>query len=132
MAGCKCCSSYTPSAYIWAVLSIISAILCPIGLYFSNWLQKELPSGYTSFSSFRLCMNQSTQISFSCDSYFTFNEIYTPHWKAVTLLMGAGACCLVFTSLLSLFGFCVTKLFNKCITAVVAIFQSLGGELHVL
>lgn len=132
MASCKCCSSYTLPAYIWACLSLLSAVLCPVGLYFSNWLQRELSGTYNSLSSFRLCINESSRISISCDSYFTFNEIYTSEWKAVTLLMGAGACCFVFTALLSLFGFCVTKLFNKCITAIVALFQSLGGELLYL
>lgn len=132
MASCKCCSSYTLPAYIWALLSLLSAVLCPVGLYFSNWIQREISGSYNSLSSFRLCINESSQISLSCDSYFTFNEIYTTEWKAVTLLMGTGACCFVFTALLSLFGFCVTKLFNKCITAVVILFQSLGGELLCL
>lgn len=127
--GCKCCSSYTLPAYLWAALSSLSAVLCPIGLYFSNWLQRKTPENtYNCLSSFRLCLNETSLIQISCDAYFSFNEIYSPEWKAITLMMGLGACCLVFAGVMSLFGFCVRKLFNRYVTILVAILQCFGGE----
>ena len=131
MAGCcKCCSRWALPALVWSFLSLTTAVLCALGLYFSNWLQRESSNGtYNSVSSFRLCVNESSQISISCDSYFTFNEIYSTEWQVVTLLMGLGACFLVFAALLSLFIFCVHKFFNKCVTSTIAVIQCLGGNL---
>ena len=132
MASCRCCSTYTLPAFLWALLSSVAAVLCPTGLYFSNWLQRKTPyNTYNSLSSFRLCLNETNLITVSCDAYMSFNEIYSAEWKAITLLMGFGACCLIFAALMSLFGICVRKLFNKCITASVATLQGLGGEFRV-
>ena len=126
---CRCCSSYTLPAYIWTVASSLSAIICPIGLYFSNWLQRETPdSAYNSLSSFRLCLNETSQFSLSCEAYLSFNEIYSTQWKAITLLMGIGACCLIFACAMSLFGLCIRKLFNRCVTVLVTVVQCLGGK----
>lgn len=128
---CKCYSSYTAPAYIWASLSIIAAILCPFGLYFSNWLEKPVGINgdfWDSVSSFRVCKNESSRISSSCTSYLSFDQIYSVEWKAVTLLMGAGACLLVLVALTAIFGFCITKLFNKAVVILTFTFQLLGGE----
>lgn len=125
----RCCSSYTAPAYIWAALSIIAAILCPFGLYFSNWLEKSAGDGrWDSVSSFRVCRNESSMISTACSSYLSFGQIYSAEWKAVTLLMGLGACLLVLVALTAIFGFCVTKLFNKVVVVLTFSFQLLGGE----
>lgn len=130
MTKCKCYSSYTPLSYLWAFLSLLAALLCSIGLYFSNWLQRETPEGtYNSVSPFRLCLNESSQLSMSCDAYLSFNEMYSSHWKAVTLLMGFGACLSVLSALLALFGLCVQKLFNFFVTGVAVSSQGLAGEL---
>lgn len=133
MADCcsKYCSRWTLPSLLWSVVSVVSAILCSVGVYFSNWLQHETNAGlYNSISSFRLCVNQSSQISISCESYFTFNDISSTEWQAVTLIMGAGACFLVFTALLSLFVICGYNFFTKCSTCVLATLQSVGGKLH--
>jgi len=126
---CRCCSSYTWPAYIWAFLSIIAAFLCPFGLYFSNWLEARQAGGtYDSVSSFRVCLNETSRISAACDSYLNFNEIYSTYWQAVTLLMGIGACFLVLVALTSIFGFFVRKLFNPLIVILITCFQALGGK----
>ena len=124
----RCCSSYTPPAYVWAVLSILAAFMCPFGLYFSNWLEREEGGRYNSASSFRLCLNETSRISVSCDSYLTFGDMYSAEWQAVTLMMGIGACFLVLVALMAIFGFCVRKLFNKAVVALAATVQVLGGE----
>lgn len=127
---CKCYSSYTAPAYIWAVLSILAAILCPFGLYFSNWLEKPvdgMDNHWDSVSSFRVCRNESSRLSSSCSSYLSFDRIYSDEWKAVTLLMGAGACMLVLVALTAIFGLFVTKLFNKAVVVLTFTFQLLGG-----
>ena len=129
MAGCRCCSSYTLPAYIWAVLSILAAIACPFGLYFSNWLERETPSGkFHSVSSFRICLNETNRFSVACDSYLTFGEAYSTVWKAVTLIMGGGSCFLILVALTAIFGFFVRKLFNKAVVALTMMFQALGGK----
>ena len=130
MAGCgKLCSRWTVPTLLWSALSLVSAVLCSLGLYFSNWLQRETPDGsINSVSSFRLCLNESDQISASCDSYFTFDEIFSPEWQAVTIMMGLGACLLVFTGLISIFAFCVHRFCNKCLVCTIAIVQCFGGE----
>lgn len=133
MAGCcrNYCSRWTLPSLLWSVVSLLSAGLCSLGVYFSNWLQRETDGGvYNSISSFRLCLNQTNQISISCDSYFTFNDIPSTEWQAVTLIMGAGACFLVFTALLSLFVICGYNFFTKCSTCVLGSLQSMGGELY--
>ena len=129
---CKCFSSYTLPAYIWAVISIIAAIMCPFGLYFSNWLEISRSSGrWDSASAFRLCLNESSRISVECSSYLMFNDIYSDEWRAVTLLVGAGACLLVLVALTSIFGFCVSKLFNLVVVIITFICQLLGGEICI-
>lgn len=129
MARCVCPSSYTAPAYIWAFLSILAAIMCPFGLYYSNWLEIEpIPGRFNSLSSFRLCLNESSRISIGCTSYLTFGDIYSDEWKAVTLLMGAGACFLLLVALTSIFGFCVRKLFNKVVVVLTFCFQALGSK----
>lgn len=127
---CRCYSSYTAPAYVWAVLSIIAAILCPFGLYFSNWLEKSVDDGshWDSVSSFRVCRNESSRISSRCASYLSFDQIFSNEWKAVTLLMGIGACLLVLVALTAIFGFCITKLFNRAVVVLTFTFQLLGGE----
>ena len=126
---CKCCSSYTWPAYIWATLSILAAFMCPFGLYFSNWLVARQEDGtYNSVSSFRVCLNETSRISFSCDSYLMFDGIYSTYWQAVTLLMGIGTCFIVLVALTSIFGFFVRKLFNPVVVAITGSFQALGGE----
>lgn len=130
--ACKCPSSYTVPAYIWAFLSILAAVMCPLGLYFSNWLEIRSEDNWDSLSSFRICRNESSRISVSCSSYFTFNQIYSKEWKAVTLLMGGGACFLVLVALTAIFGFFVVKLFNKVVVVLTFVFQLLGGEPDVL
>ena len=130
MAGCcgKCCSSWTVPTLLWSFLSVASAALCSLGLYFSNWLQHEVDGSFNSLSSYRLCVNQTSEISTDCDSYFTFNEIVSPEWKAVTVLMGLGACLLVFSGLISLFACCVHRFCNKCLVCTLAVLQCLGGK----
>ena len=124
----SCCSSYTASAYIWAVLSIISAITCPFGLYFSNWLEREYSDGrITSLSSYRKCENETGRITVSCDDYYSFEEMYSSWWKAVTLLFGAGACLLILVALTATFGFCIKHLFNIVVAVITIIAQILGG-----
>lgn len=126
---CKCCSSYTWPAYIWASLSILAAFMCPFGLYFSNWLVARQADGtYNSVSSFRVCLNETSRISFSCDSYLMFDRMYSTYWQAVTLLMGIGTCFMVLVALTSIFGFFVRKLFNPVVVAITGSFQALGGE----
>lgn len=129
MACCKCYSSYTIPAYLWVLVSSLAAVICPIGLYFSNWLQRETPENtYNSLSPYRLCLNETKLISLSCDAYYSFNEIYSTEWKAITLMMGFGACCLIFVAAMSFLGFCVRKLFNVIVTVLVATVQCLGGQ----
>lgn len=132
---CKCLSSYIALSYIWAFLSIIIAIICPFGLYFSNWLEKTYvidgSSTFDSVSSFRVCLNESSRISFECSSYNTFDGIFSPEWQAATLLMGAGSCLLVLVALTSIFGFCVSKLFNRVVVVLTFLFQLFGGEYEV-
>ena len=128
MAKCRCPSSYTIPAYIWAFLSIISAILCPIGIYFSNWLERHINGTVNSASSFRVCINETSIASISCSSYLSFDQIFSPEWKAVTLIMGAGGCFLVLVALTSIFGFCVRHLYNKAVMILTLIFQALGSE----
>lgn len=124
----KCCSRWTLPSLLWSSLSLFSATLCSLGLYFSNWLQRETSDGvFNSVSSYRLCLNQTTQLSTSCDSYFTFNEIYSREWQAVTLLMGVGACLLTFIALVSLFVLCMHRFCNKCLVCIIAFLQSVGG-----
>ena len=130
---CKCCSSYTPPAYVWALLSVISAILCPFGLYFSNWLEREADmvdgqQHWDSVSSFRVCRNESSRFSTACNSYLSFNQIPSDEWKATTLLMGLGACLLVLVALTALFGLFIPKLFNKVVVILTFSFQLLGGR----
>ena len=128
-----CCSSYTWPAYVWTVFSSLSGLLCSLGLYFSNWLQRETPENtYNSLSAFRLCLNETNQFSLSCVAYFSFNDIYSTEWKVVTLLMGTAALCLVFAATMSLFGLCVRKLFNKYTTVLVAVSQALGGIVIII
>ena len=128
MAKCKCPSSYTIPAYIWAFLSIIAAILCPLGIYFSNWLVRENNGTFDTVSSFRVCLNETSRTSLSCSSYLTFDQIYSAEWKAVTLLMGAGGCFLVLVALTSIFGFCVKRLFSLVVMILTLIFQAFGSE----
>lgn len=128
---CKCPSSYILPAYIWAVLSIIAAILCPFGLYFSNWIERETaPGSWDSISSFRVCINESSRFSTDCSSYLLFGDIYSNEWRASTLLLGIGACFLVLVALTAIFGFCIVKLFNKVVVVLTFCFQLLGGELE--
>lgn len=130
MARCHCPSSYRLPAYIWAFLSILAAIMCPFGLYYSNWLERPEPNNaLSSMSSFRLCLNRTSRIATDCASYITFDNIYSTEWKAVTLLMGIGSCFLLLVALTSIFGFCVRKLFNKVVVALTFCFQALGSKL---
>lgn len=125
----SCCSSYTAPAYIWAILSIISAIACPFGIYFSNWLELEYSDGkITSLSSFRKCENESSRITVSCDDYYSFGEIYSASWQAVTLLFGMGACLLILVALTGIFGFFVKHLFNAVVGVISIIAQCIGGK----
>ena len=122
------CSRWTLPSLLWSALSLLSAALCSLGLYFSNWLQRETPDGtYNSASSYRLCLNQTSQLSASCDSYFAFSEIYSTEWRAVTLMMGLGACILTFTALISVSVLCIHRFCNKYLLCVVTVLQSLGG-----
>lgn len=126
---CECCSRWSLPTVLWSVLSLVSATLCSLGIYFSNWLERETDDGaLNSVSAFRLCLNESSQLSTSCNSYFTFSEIYSPQWQAVTLLMGLGACMLVFTALISLFLLCVHGFCNTCLMCTNAVIQGLGGR----
>lgn len=125
----SCCSSYTAPAYIWALLSILAAVTCPFGLYFSNWLEKVTgPEMVSSLSSFRMCTNE-TLFSVTCETYLSFNEMYTDAWRAVTLMFGIGACFLILVALTAIFGFCVKHLFNIVVTVITVIAQVLGGKL---
>lgn len=129
---CKCPSSYSAPAYVWALFSVVSACMCPFGLYFSNWIEKETNGTISSASSFRLCLMQSSRISSNCESYYSFNEMYSIEWKTVTLLIGIGACFLMLVALTSLFGLFVRYLFNKVVAVLTIIFQLLGGMLCTL
>ena len=62
-----------------------------------------------------------------CGRLISFDSILAIEWKAATLLMGIGSCCLVVTAFISLFGCCIRKLFNICLTLVVALVQMLGS-----
>ena len=124
----SCCSSYTAPAYIWAILSIIAAVTCPFGLYFSNWLELEYSDGrITSLSSFRKCVNETTRITISCDDYYSFGDIFSPAWKAVTLLFGIGSCLLILVALTAIFGFFIKHLFNIVVGIITIVSQILGG-----
>ena len=121
-------SSYNVPAFIWTVLSGIAALACSIGLYFSNWIERDVGDNeVNSMSSYRVCI-QYSKFSFSCDSYLSFGNIYSPEWKACTVMMGCGACLLILVALTSLFGLCVKKLFNIVICVIIVVSQVTAGE----
>lgn len=125
----SCCSSYTAPAYIWAILSILSAITCPFGLYYSNWLEyRANDTTVTSLSSFRRCENQSSRFSIKCDDYLSFSQMYSTSWQTVTLLFGIGACLLILVALTAIFGFFVRYLFNIGVIIITVLAQVLGGK----
>ena len=126
----SCCSSYTPLAYVWAFMSVLVAIACPFGLYFSNWLEIADENGTTvsSVSSFRECFNESHRISLPCEDYLSFGEMYSAEWQAVTLMFGLGACLLILVALTAIFGFFVKHLFNIGVTVVIMVLQITGGK----
>lgn len=125
----SCCGSYTAPAYVWTILSVLSALMCPFGLYFSNWLEHVSPEGtVSSLSSFRRCINETQRITVSCDDYLNFNDIYSPAWKAVTIIFGIGACLQILVALTAIFGLCINQLFNVCVLIITIAAQVIGGE----
>ena len=124
-------SSYNPPAFVWTFLSVIAALACAIGLYFSNWIEQDDGDKVNSMSSYRVCLQQD-MISVNCDSYMSFGEIFSPEWRACTVMMGCGACLLILVALTSLFGLCVKKLFNVVICAIIITSQVLAGECSLI
>lgn len=125
-------SSYNLPAFVWTVLSVIAALACSIGLYFSNWIERDVGDNeVNSMSSYRVCIGYK-KISVSCDSYLSFGDIYSPEWKACTVMMGCGACLLILVALTSLFGLCVKKLFNIVICVIIIVSQVLAGGLYYI
>lgn len=121
-------SSYNPPAFVWTFLSVIAALACSIGLYFSNWIERDAGGDkVNSMSPYRVCIEHN-KISVSCNSYLSFGNIYSPEWRACTLMMGCGACLLILVALTSLFGLCVKKLFNIVICIIIIVSQVLAGE----
>lgn len=121
-------SSYNPPAFVWTFLSVIAALACSVGLYFSNWIERDAGNEeVNSMSSYRVCIGYS-KISVSCDSYLSFGNIYSPEWQACTVMMGCGACLLILVALTSLFGLCVKKLFNIVICVIIIVAQVLAGK----
>ena len=121
-------SSYNPPAFVWTFLSVIAALACSVGLYFSNWIERDVGNEQVdSMSSYRVCRGYD-KISVSCDSYLSFGNIYSPEWQACTVMMGCGACLLILVALTSLFGLCVKKLFNIIICVIIVSAQVLAGK----
>lgn len=124
-----CWSSYTWPAYIWSVLSILSAIVVGVSVYFSNWIQlQEVDGLWSSMSPYRICANFSSQITIECEDYLSFNEMFSDWWRACTILVGAGACFLILVAITSVFGMVVPRLFSKIVTVLIAGVQFFGGE----
>jgi hypothetical protein len=111
---------------------VLPAILCPFGLYFSNWLELVYSDGkVTSFSSFRRCINETQRISVTCEDYLTFDDMFSPSWRAVTILFGAGSCLQILVALTALFGLCIKGLFNVCVLIIMVITQVIGALLYI-
>ena len=125
-------SSYNLPAFVWTFLSVIAALACSIGLYFSNWIERDTGGDkVNAMSPYRVCFRYD-MISVSCDSYMSFGEIFSPEWRACTVMMGCGACLLILVALTSLFGLCVKKLFNVIICAIIITSQVLAGECRLI
>ena len=124
-----CWSSYTWPAYIWSILSILSAITVGVSVYFSNWIQLQEADGrWSSMSPYRICANFSSQITIQCEDYLSFEEMFSDWWRACTILVGAGACFLILVAITSVFGMVVPRLFSKVVTVLIAGVQFIGGE----
>lgn len=125
-------SSYKLPAFVWTFLSVIAALACSIGLYFSNWIERDAGGNkVNSMSPYRVCVGYN-KISFDCDSYLSFGDIYSPEWRACTVMMGCGACLLILVALTSLFGLCVKKLFNIVVCTIIVVSQVLAGECSLI
>lgn len=120
-------TSYNLPSFVWAFLSVTAAIACSIGIYFSNWIERDAINGnVNAMSSYRVCQEHG-KISFGCDSYLSFGDIFSPEWQACTIMLGCGACLLILVALTSLFGLCVRKLFNIVICIIIVTSQALAG-----
>ena len=126
-----CWSSYTWPAYIWTILSLISAITVSFSIYFSNWIHFVENGKITSLSTFRICPNSTETIQVSCEDYLSFENMYSDEWRACTIILGIGACLLILVALTAIFGMFIPRLFNKCVTAITAVTQILAGELNL-
>jgi len=121
-------TSYNLPSFVWTFLSVIAAIACAIGIYFSNWIERDaVDDKVNAMSSYRACMEYAS-ISLECDSYLSFGDIFSPEWQACTVMLGCGACLLILVALTSLFGLCVRKLFNLVICIIIVTSQVLAGK----
>ena len=121
-------TSYNLPSFVWTFLSVIAAITCSIGIYFSNWIERDAVNGnVNAMSSYRVCIGHG-KISLGCDSYLSFGDIFSPEWQACTIMLGCGACLLILVALTSLFGLCVRKLFNLVICIIIVSSQVLAGK----
>lgn len=110
----------TGVGYVWAFLSLISAMVSCAGFYLPFWLQGSMGNNTVTFGPFRRCNypkfdSATEQILMveECGYYTTYSDIPSFSWQLVTILVGVGCGLAILVSFTAVLSCCIQDIISQ-------------------
>ncbi|XP_026684215.1 LHFPL tetraspan subfamily member 6 protein-like isoform X2 [Diaphorina citri] len=110
---------------LWALLSLVAAVLCCSGFYIPFWVQGQNPEGQQiHFNSFRRCgmpvtFVETPRVGDRCFRYESFKDIPSGWWQLTTIFVGFGGTVAMIIAITAMSACCISYVVQKS-TAKVA------------
>ncbi|KAI5723620.1 hypothetical protein M8J76_008809 [Diaphorina citri] len=111
---------------LWALLSLVAAVLCCSGFYIPFWVQGRLDRYPAYFSSFRRCgflkydaRRKLLLMDHGCGRYENFKDIPSGWWQLTTIFVGFGGTVAMIIAITAMSACCISYVVQKS-TAKVA------------
>nr|XP_014288641.1 LHFPL tetraspan subfamily member 6 protein-like [Halyomorpha halys] len=129
-------SSLTGLGQVWALLSLLAALLCCSGFYLPYWIKGRLPGDVETYlGTFRRCNypkltpQRTIEIVHQCARYSRWWDIPSTWWRVSTLLVGIGSALSLLVAVGLVSAFCVSDVVHTLTTRISGALQLLAALL---
>lgn len=124
----------TSVGVLWALLSVLSALLSCAAYYLPYWIKGIMFKSTVYFGVFRRCnylvkgKDGMTYVQQGCGRYTTFNDIPSTAWRACTVLIGIACGLLLLVCLTVVISCCAKDIITRTTAKVAGFIQFLAGK----
>lgn len=129
------CNRVTSTGILWALTSVLCALLCCTGYYLPYWIKGTTLNTTVYLGVFRRCnylvkgSDGLTYVQQGCARYTTFNDIPSTAWRACTVLIGLACGLLLLVCLTAVAACCARDVISRASAKVAGILQFFAGNM---